>query len=155
MLNAYYTSVHSQHNESLICANIQNVMYAYPNIHGRSATINTVVGTNSVCPLVGWLVGWFVGWGQIVFVSYRSSHGAVGTGEGAVQFMNIHSKEVGDKTWGGGRASGVLKWATTCWVIPKFSHPQLCTMDSSSSINTEFKKIYSKVKLHGRCAINH
>ena len=32
MLNAYYTSVQSQHNESLICANIQNVMYAYVNV---------------------------------------------------------------------------------------------------------------------------
>ena len=137
MRNAYYTSVHSQHNECLICANIQYVMYAYPNIHGRSATINTVVGTNSVCPLVGWLVGWFVGWGQIVFVSYRSSHGAVGTGEGAVQFMNIHSKEVGDMTWGG--ASGV-QVGNNFLGKPKV-FPSLVVYDgfSSSSRIPEFK----------------
>ena len=77
MRNAYYTSVHSQHNECLICANIQYVMYAYPNIHGRSATINTVVGTNSVCPLVGWLVG------DKLFSSHTGHHmGQWGLGRG-------------------------------------------------------------------------
>ena len=124
MLNSYFTSVHSQHNESLICANIQ---YAYPYIHGRSATINTVVGIISVCPL---LVGWLVRWGQIVFVSYRSPHGAVGRG----LFMNIHAKEVGDMTWGG--ASGVLKWATIFWTIPKFPIP-ICVRWSSLPRKTQ------------------
>ena len=51
MINSYYTSVHSQHNESLICANIHYICISV--YYGRSATINTVVGTNSVFLLVG------------------------------------------------------------------------------------------------------
>ena len=55
MVNFCYTSFHSQYNESLICATIQYAFHI--SIYGRSATINTLVGTNSVYPLVGWLVG--------------------------------------------------------------------------------------------------
>ena len=121
MINSYYTSVHSQHNESLICANIHYICISV--YYGRSATINTVVGTNSVCPLVGWFVGWFVGWlgtncFRLIPVTTWGT-GQWGLGRGLLMFMNIHSKEVGDMTWGG--ASGVLRWAIIFWAIPKFS----------------------------------
>ena len=104
MINSYYSSVHSQHNESLICANIFTI-YAYPYRHGRSATINTVVGINSVFPLVGWL-------GTNCFRLIPVT--TWGSGDWGGLFMNIHWKEVGDMTWGG--VSGVLKWATMFWV---------------------------------------
>ena len=39
-------------------------------------------------------VSWSVGWGQIVFVSYRSPHGAVGTGEGVVHEYSL------ERGWG-------------------------------------------------------
>ena len=77
--------------------------------------------------------------GDKLFSSHTGHHmGQWGLGMGL--FMNIHSKEVEDMTWGG--ASGVLRWTIIFWAIPKFSHPQLCAMDSSSSRNAEFNKIH-------------
>ena len=44
--------------------------------------------------------GWLVGWGQIVFVSYRSPHGAVGTGEGVVHEYSLERGWGHDVGWG-------------------------------------------------------
>ena len=93
MVNFCYTSFHSQHNESLICENIQ---YICVSVHTWKIGNNQYNRWNQQRLSPGWLAGW----GQIVFVSYRSPHGAVGTGEGVVHEYSLERGWGHDVGWG-------------------------------------------------------
>ena len=86
-----HSLVHSRHNESLICANIQ---YICISVHTWKISNNRNSRWNHQCLSPGWLVGWLVGWGQIDFVSYRSPHGV-----GSVVGLVVHEYSL-ERGWG-------------------------------------------------------
>ena len=134
MLNSYFTSVHSQHNESLICANIQ---YICISVDTWKISNNQYSCWNQQRLSPSWLVG------DKLFSSHTGHHmGQWGLG----RVVHEYSLERG---WGHdvGRGQRGSQVGNNFLDNPKVFPSLLCMMDSSSLRHPEFRKIHTKVKL--------